>query len=59
MSEQRQALRASRKKAQTTQNLIMLVVGVGLVLVAVADSAGRSRANGAVCHSDRDQFSRT
>jgi peroxiredoxin len=36
MSEQRQALRTSRKKAQTTQNLIMLVVGIGLVLIAVA-----------------------
>ena len=36
MSEQRQALRASRKKFQATQNLIMLVVGVGLVLIAVA-----------------------
>jgi peroxiredoxin len=34
--EKRQALRASRKKAQTTQNLVMLIVGVGLVLVAVA-----------------------
>jgi peroxiredoxin len=36
MSEQRQALRASRKKAQATQNLIMLAVGAGLVLIAVA-----------------------
>ena len=34
--EKRQALHASRKKAQTTQNLIMLVVGVGLVLIAAA-----------------------
>jgi len=36
MSEQRQVLRANRKKAQSTQNLIMLVVGAGLVLIAVA-----------------------
>lgn len=34
--EKRQALRANRKKAQTTQNLIMLSVGIGLVLIAVA-----------------------
>jgi peroxiredoxin len=34
--EKRQALRASRKKAQATQSLIMLAVGVGLVLIAVA-----------------------
>src|SRR5512140_2620935 len=34
--EKRQALRASRKKAQASQNLIMLVVGAGLVLVSIA-----------------------
>src|SRR5512133_3848394 len=34
--DKRQALRASRKKAQATQNWIMLVVGSGLVLVAIA-----------------------
>jgi peroxiredoxin len=34
--EKRQAQRASRKKAQATQNLIMLAVGAGLVLIAVA-----------------------
>lgn len=32
----RDALRASRKKAQATQNLIMVVVGLGLVLIAAA-----------------------
>lgn len=36
MLEKREALRASRKKSQATQNLIMLVVGAGLVLIAVA-----------------------
>jgi cytochrome c biogenesis protein CcmG, thiol:disulfide interchange protein DsbE len=36
MSEQRRVLRASRKKAQATQNLIMLVVGAGLVLISAA-----------------------
>lgn len=36
MSERREQLRADRKKAQATQNLILLVVGVGLILVAVA-----------------------
>jgi cytochrome c biogenesis protein CcmG, thiol:disulfide interchange protein DsbE len=36
MLEKREALRASRKKAQAKQNLIMLVVGTGLVLIAVA-----------------------
>ena len=35
MSEQK-ALRADRKKAQAAQNLILLAVGTGLVLVAVA-----------------------
>jgi len=34
--EKRQEIRASRKKAQATQNLVMLIVGVGLVLIAVA-----------------------
>ena len=36
MSEQRCALRASRKKTQGTQTLMMLVIGVGLVLIAAA-----------------------
>jgi peroxiredoxin len=35
-SEKRQSLRASRKKAQATQNLVMLAIGAGLILIAVA-----------------------
>jgi peroxiredoxin len=34
--DKRHTLRASRKKAQDTQNLIMLVVGVGLILISIA-----------------------
>ncbi len=36
MNERREQLRADRKKAQAAQNLILLVVGIGLILVAVA-----------------------
>ncbi len=36
MSDRRQELREKRKKDQRTQNLIMMVVGVGLVLIAIA-----------------------
>jgi peroxiredoxin len=35
-SEKRNSLRASRKKAQATQNLILLIVGAGLVLISAA-----------------------
>jgi peroxiredoxin len=35
-SEKRQGLLASRKKAQKTQNLILMLVGAGLVLISLA-----------------------
>jgi len=36
MKERREQIRAGRKKAQATQNIILLVVGAGLILIAIA-----------------------
>jgi peroxiredoxin len=49
----RQALRADHKKAQRTQNLVLLIIGSGLILIAVAVFLAIPRAQAEVQQTER------